>query len=55
MVGAIVEKEPAATPARDGDDLWLQCVAALKLYYLAGFDAFLKHLSTTHATNYYYI
>ena len=55
MVGAIVEKEPAATPSVVGDDLWLQRVAALKLYDLAGFDAFSKHLTTTRATNFYFI
>lgn len=55
MVGAIVEKDPATTPSRAGDDLWLQRVAALKLYDLVGFDVFLKHLATTRATNFYFI
>lgn len=55
MVGAILEKTPASTPWFDGDDLWLQRVAALKLYDLAGFDAFLKYLTTTRATNFYFI
>ena len=55
MMGAIVEKEPVTTPSIAGDDLWLQRVAALKLYDLAGFDAFLKHLTNTRATNFYFI
>jgi len=55
MLGAIVEKSPAATPLFEGDDLWLQRVATLKLYELEGFDTFLKHLTTTRATNYYFL
>jgi hypothetical protein len=55
MLGAITEKEPAGTPSIEGDDLWLQRIAALKLYDLEGFDAFVKHLTATRATNYYFL
>ena len=55
MLGAIAEKLPAGTPSFEGDDLWLQRVAALKLYDLEGFETFLKHLTTTSSTNYYFL
>lgn len=55
MLAAIIEKESAGTPKPYGEELWLQRVAAQKLYDLVGFEPFLKHLTTTRATNYYYL
>lgn len=53
MLAAVIEKEPVGTPAIDGEDLWLQRIAALKLYNLEGFEAFLKRLTTIRATIFY--
>jgi len=55
MLLAIAQRPSAGVPWFDGDELWLNRIAALKLYDLEGFDAFLKHLRTIRATNFYYI
>jgi hypothetical protein len=55
MLLAIVNKFPAATPLMQGDDLWLQRVAALKLYNMEGFELFIKHLTTISHSHYFYI
>lgn len=55
MLLAIAQKEVAGVPNFDGEDLWLQRLAALKLYDLEGFKAFSKHITSIRATNYYYI
>ena len=55
MLLAIAGREPAETPGFSCDDLWLQRVAALKLFDLEGFEFFSKHITSIRATNYYYI
>jgi len=55
MLLAIAQKEVAGVPNFDGEDLWMQRLAALKLYDSEGFKAFSKHITTIRATNYYYI
>lgn len=40
---------------RGGRSLWLQRVAALKLYDLEGFDTFLTYVPSIRATNYYFL
>jgi hypothetical protein len=52
---AISERSPARIPFVNGIDLWLKRIAAVKLYDLEGFDLFLKHLPTIHASSYFYI
>jgi len=51
----LVRQHPAGVPWFSGDDLWLQRVAALRLYDLRGFDFFLEYLSEFRATVFYYI
>ncbi|MBT1070672.1 hypothetical protein [Pelotalea chapellei] len=55
MLLAIAQTSPAETPAIEGKDLWLQRVAALKLYDLEGFNSYCKHVTNLRATHYYYI
>lgn len=55
MLLAIAQRPSAGVPWFSGDELWLNRIAALKLYDLEGFDAFLKHLKTIRATNFYYV
>jgi hypothetical protein len=55
MLAAVAQRNPIGTPAFEGEDLWLQRIAALKLYNLEGFDTFLKRLTTIRATNFYYL
>lgn len=55
MLLAVAQRLPAGVPNFDGVDLWLQRIAALKLYEMEGFDSFCRHVSTIRATNYYYI
>lgn len=51
----IARKCPVGVPWFSGDDLWLQRIAALKLYDLIGFEKFLKNLPVLRATHFYYI
>jgi hypothetical protein len=55
MLLKIAQKCPAGVPWFSGDDLWLQRIAALKLYDLIGFERFLKFLPVLRATHFYYI
>ena len=55
MLLAIAGKPTAGVPGFDGEELWLNRVAALKLYDLDGFDMFLKYLRIIRATDFYYI
>lgn len=55
ILKAIVQRNPAGTPGMEGEDIWLQRVAAVKLYDLEGFTALSKYLTTIRATHYYYI
>jgi len=55
MLTAIAQRNPAGTPFFDGDDLWLQRVAALKLYDLEGIEVFGKNLKTIRNGLYFYV
>ncbi len=55
MLLAIAQRNPAETPGPCADDLWLQRVAALRLYDLEGFEAFSRRVTTLHATSLIYI
>ena len=55
MLPHLVELYPHGVPWFLGDDLWLQRVAALALYDLIGFDAFLEYLEEFRATVFYYV
>ncbi len=55
MLLAIVQRLPAGVPYFNGEDLWLQRIAALKLIDLEGFDIFHKNLTSIRATTYYYL
>jgi len=52
---AIAQKWPAGVSFFDGDDLWLQRVATLRLYDLEGFEPFLGYLTSICASNYYFL
>ena len=51
----VAKQAPAWLSGPEGDGLWLQRFAALKLYDLEGFELFRNHLTTLRATCYYYI
>lgn len=51
----LAQTDPAGVPMFDGDDLWLQRVAALKHYDLVGFDGFMERFPVLRATHFYYI
>lgn len=55
ILQAIIQRNPSGTPGPGGEDLWLQRLAALKLFNLEGFDAFCKHLTSIRATHYYFL
>jgi hypothetical protein len=55
MMQAIIEKEPATTPSPDGDVVWLQRVAALKLYDLEGFETFRRRLPAFRHGHYFHV
>lgn len=52
---AIAQKGPVGISSFDGDDLWLQRVATLRLYDLEGFEPFLGYLTSIRASNYYFL
>lgn len=54
MLGAIAEKNLMGTPGAFGEDLWLNRVAAMKLFGLEGFDLFLKRLSVYKSHRHYF-
>ena len=51
----LAHSNPIGIPQFSGDDLWLQRIAALKLYDLLGFDSFIKHFPDFRITLFYYI
>lgn len=55
MMQAIIEKEPATTPSADGDVVWIQRVAALKLYDLEGFETFRRRLPAFRHGHYFHV
>ncbi|MRR06055.1 MAG: hypothetical protein EG828_03785 [Deltaproteobacteria bacterium] len=51
----LAQAAPLKVPLFSGDDLWLQRIAALKLYDMVGFDRFLEFLPDLRATHFQYI
>ena len=54
MLGAIAGKDLMGIPGAFGEDLWLNRVAALKLFDLEGFDLYLKRLSVYKSHRHYF-
>lgn len=54
MLLAVSQRSLAGTPRFKAEELWLNRVAALKLYDLEGFDLFLKHLSIYESHRHYF-
>lgn len=52
---ALAQKNRPVPLDSTGNELWLQRLAALKLYDLEGFDSFSTYMTTIRATCYYYI
>lgn len=55
MLLAVAQRLPAGVPYFDGEDLWLQRIAAVKLYDMEGFESFCRHITSIRATCYLYI
>lgn len=51
----LAQSDPSGVPLFEGNDLWLQRVAALKLYDQVGIEGFLEHFPVLRATHFYYI
>lgn len=51
----LAHNNPFGVSDFSGADLWLQRIAALKLYDLMGFDSFIKHFPDFRITLFYYI
>lgn len=55
MLSVLAKEDPVGVPIFTGNDLWLQRIAALKLYDLIGFEAFCEYFEEFRDTLFYYI